>query len=130
MDYNQSAEITNIVNDFRFLLGLNFTPEKIQYGMRAYPSLYFIKRLGELKWLELHIVGSDYGTEDLMPPYDIYICQYYKLFGIIFLFQTKSIPVNNENNEYKPTHSFLYLKTISALIEKDKDTLDLLKKGW
>ena len=126
----QSLEIANIVNDFGFLIGLNFWSDKIQYGMRAYPSLSFVKRLGEVKWLELHIVGSDYGTEDLMPPYHIYLCQYYKVFGIHFLFQTKDIPVNHKNKEYKPTQSLLYLKTISALIENDKDTLELLKKGW
>ena len=126
----QSLEIANIVIDFGFLIGLNFWSDKIQYGMRAYPSLSFVKRLGEVKWLEFHIVGSDYGTEDLMPPYHIYLCQYYKVFGIHFLFQTKDIPVNHKNNEYKPTQSLLYLKTISALIENDKDTLELLKKGW
>lgn len=126
----QSLEIANIVNDFGFLIGLNFRPENIHYGMRAYPSLSFVKRLGEVKWLELHIVGSDYGTENLMPPYDIYLCQYFKVLGIIFRFQTKSIPVNNKGNGYRPTQSRLYLKTISALIENDKETFDMLKRGW
>lgn len=126
----QSLEIANIVNDFGFLIDLKFWSDKIQYGMRAYPSLSFIKRLNEFKWLEFHIVGSDYGTEEFMPPYHFYFCRYYKFFGITFRFQTKGIPAINECNDNEPTQSSVYLKTISALIKKDKNTLEILNKGW
>ena len=130
MRYNYSREISKIVNDFSFLLGFNYSPDKIMYGMRAYPSLSFIKRLSEFKWLEFHIVGSDYGTEESMPPYHFFLCKYYKICGIMICFRTLDIPFNNRPYDYVPTSSSNYLGTISSLIKKNETIVEILKNGW
>lgn len=130
MRYDYSKEISELVNDFQFLLGLNYTPDKITYGMRAYPSLSFIKRLSEFKWLEFHIIGSDYGTENSMPPYHFFVCKYYKFFGIKICFRTINIPIDSIPNDYFPTTTSNYLETISSIIKNDKTSLKTITNGW
>lgn len=125
MYYNSSEEISKLVDNFFFLLDLQFQPDKISYGRRAYPSLSFLKRIGQIKWLELQIIGSDYGTEDSMPPYSVNLYQYHKICGIVIHFQALSMPISITT----PSQKSGYIETLSSFIKNDKHALDLLRNG-
>ncbi|MBR1765670.1 MAG: hypothetical protein IJ745_01350, partial [Bacteroidales bacterium] len=118
-----------MVDNFFFLLDLQFRPDKISYGRRAYPSLSFLKRIGQTKWLELQIIGSDYGTENSMPPYSINLYQYYKICGMVIHFQSLNIPINITSNITTPAQKSRYIETLSSFIRNDKHALDLLRNG-
>lgn len=130
MYYSAPKEVLSIINEFFFLLGLGYRPSSINYGMRAFPSMTFVKRIGEKKWLEFCIIGADYGTERDNQPYNIFLCKYYKFFGISFGFRTRGI----FDCAIDYDHTYLtvddYLHFICDMIKSNKAVLNLLENGW
>lgn len=130
MVYNTPNYISLIVENFYFLLDMRYDPKTIHYGMRAYPSMSFCKRLGEFKRQELWITGSDYGTENTMPPFNVYLCNYYKIFGMKIRFRTMGINEGYVIKELSDTTVEDYLYFICNTITNNSSLMKILNDGF
>ena len=130
MIYNTPNYISLIVENFYFLLDMGYDPKTIHYGMRAYPSMSFCKQLGEFKRQELWITGSDYGTENTMPPFNVYLCNYYKIFGQKIRFRTVGINEGYVIKELSDTTVEDYLYFICNTIKNNSSLMKILDEGF
>lgn len=130
MVYNTANYISLIVENFYFLLDMRYDPKTIHYGMRAYPSMSFCKQLGEFKRQELWITGSDYGTENTMPPFNVYLCNYYKIFGMKIRFRTVGINEGYVIKELTDTTVEDYLYFICNTIKNNSSLMKILDEGF